>query len=284
MTVRTDKIQALTGSAPLTLPTSLPTSSKSLQVSTTGVISAPNVATTLTNLTSSVNSNPGWVLLSHVEQDSGAETITVTNSSTTYPASDIYCYDIKYHLASDNENNSAANIRWSPMVSGVRKPNGNGVYGYGTRVLSSSGFNGTTNAPASGTSDAYNSYMGQIQYKRQYNNNPNNTSYSLNFDKSAASYGRPYAGDGGAQGTLRFYNGSGYQGCNINPEGNSSRIGTGNNYTNTQWSTCVSTMPVSNNPTHTDKVDGFAFWDSQSNSSRFIMGYVQLWGMPKTVS
>ena len=44
MAVRTEKIQALTGSAPLTLPTSLPASSKGLQVSTTGVMSTPATA------------------------------------------------------------------------------------------------------------------------------------------------------------------------------------------------------------------------------------------------
>ena len=38
MTVRTEKIQALTGSAPFTLPTALPTSEKGIQVSTTGVL------------------------------------------------------------------------------------------------------------------------------------------------------------------------------------------------------------------------------------------------------
>ena len=72
MTVRTEKIQALTGSAPLTLPTSLPTSKKGVQVSTTGVISTPASADSMTNLTSSVGSIPGWVLLDHIEQENGA--------------------------------------------------------------------------------------------------------------------------------------------------------------------------------------------------------------------
>ena len=49
MTVRTEKIQALTGSAPLTLPTQLPSSTRNVQVSTSGVLSTPSVANSLNN-------------------------------------------------------------------------------------------------------------------------------------------------------------------------------------------------------------------------------------------
>ena len=208
----------------------------------------------------------------------------VTNSSTTYPASDIYCYDIKYHIVSDKQSNSASNIRFAPMVSGVRKPNGNGLRARGYRVDTGSGTRTTDTWSSSGTSDAYNSYAGQIRYKRQNNNSPNNNSYSLNFDKTSASYGTGYGGDGGMQGVLRFYNGSGYQGTLINPEGNSCNYNTSNNTSGTEFASTFFTMPVSNNATHTDKVDGFSFWDQNSNSGRKIMGYMQLWGMPKTAS
>ena len=281
MTVRTEKIQALTGSAPLTLPSTLPSSSKGVQVSTTGVVSAPDVATKLTNLTSSTGSNPGWVLLSHEETEGEAEYMNITNSSAAYPASDIYCYEVKFHIAG-YYNNTASNIRISPMVNGVRKPNGSGIYGQGFRMNAANGIdmfsaygNGT------GTTD---DYMARLQYKRQGMTNPTNKSYAQNFNKSTGSYSGTYGGDGGAQGSFRFYNGSGYQAVNIDPVGYFSRYVTGNAYQYSQWASQTSSMPVSNQPTHTAKVDGFSFFDSSRSSGVKLFGYLQLWGMPKTVT
>ncbi len=281
MTVRTEKIQALTGSAPLTLPSTLPSSSKGVQVSTTGVISAPDVATSLTSLTSSTGSNPGWVLLTHEEYEGESEYMNITNSSTTYPASDIYCYEIKFHIVS-YWNNSSGNIMYSPMVGGTRKPNGNGLYGQGFRFTSSGGIS-MPGANGSGTGETDN-YMGRFQYKRQSMANPTNRSYAQNFDKAKGSYSDSYGGDGGVQGSFRFYNGSGYQGTNIDPRGHFSKTASGNQYTSTQWANTISTMPVSNQPTHTAKVDGFSFWDTSRASGYKIFGYLQLWGMPKTVT
>ncbi len=281
MTVRTEKIQALTGSAPLTLPSTLPSSSKGVQVSTTGVISAPDVATTLTNLTSSTGANPGWVLLSHKETDTEADYMEVTNSSTVYPASDIYCYQIKFHIAG-YYNNGSGTIQYSPMVDGVRKPNGNGIYGQGFRMDAASGTS-MPGANGNGT-DSSSGYMGRLQYKKQSMTNPTNRSYAQNFDKSKGSYDGSYGGDGGVQGSFRFYNGSGYQGTNIDPIGHYGRYASGNNYQYFQWGNTISTMPVSNQPTHTGKVNGFSFWDSNVGSGRKIFGYLQLWGMPKTAT
>jgi len=281
MTVRTEKIQALTGSAPLTLPSTLPSSSKGVQVSTTGVVSAPDVSTKLTNLTSSTGSNPGWVLLSHKEYDNQIDYMNITNSSTAYPAADIYCYKIEFHIAA-YQNNSASNIRYSPMVGGTRKPNGNGIYGQGIRIDAASGVS-MPGANGSGTSSTT-SYMGRMQYKKNNMQTPTNNSYVQNFDASKGSYTSSYGGDGGVQGSIRFYNGSGYQATNIDPKGFFSRYAAGNNYNYSQWAHQVSTMPVSNQPTHTEKVDGFSFFGSDVSSGYKIYGYLQLWGMPKTVS
>jgi len=77
MTVRTEKIQALTGSAPLTLPTSLPANNKAVEVSTTGVITTPATADSLSHLTSSTGSDTGWVLLDHNETNSGTDVMSV---------------------------------------------------------------------------------------------------------------------------------------------------------------------------------------------------------------
>ena len=88
MAVRTEKIQSLTGSAPLTLPTSLPTSNKGGQVSTTGVISTPATATSLSGLSAGGNSD--WILFDHLEQDAWATSMKVSATGNgTYAAGDI---------------------------------------------------------------------------------------------------------------------------------------------------------------------------------------------------
>ena len=97
MAVRTEKIQSLTGAAPLTLPTSLPTSNKGVQVSTTGVISTPATATSLSGLSAGGNSD--WILFDHLEQDAWATSMKVSaNGNGTYAAGDIYCWEIKFHI------------------------------------------------------------------------------------------------------------------------------------------------------------------------------------------
>tara|TARA_R100001163_G_C5057366_1_gene193871 strand:- start:345 stop:1202 length:858 start_codon:yes stop_codon:yes gene_type:complete len=285
MAVRTEKIQALTGSAPLTLPTSLPASSKGLQVSTTGVMSTPSTSDSLTHLTSSTGSDPGWVLLDHVEQNSAVSIMSVRNSSTTYPASDIYCYEIQFNIMG-YYNNSGSSVYWSPTRSGTRNPNGTGRRSVG--VYQSPG-SGKSNWNANGNSTGVNGgYEYNMSYKMNGQSSPTGNNYSKMFDKAVASKSSTYGGDGGVIGRFRYYNGSGYAGPVIEPIGYNGRSGTGNSYGNWNFDRTAFSMPVSNNATYTSKVDGFDCWDQTGgtwgNANYKVMGFIQLWGMPKTTS
>jgi hypothetical protein len=283
MTVRTEKIQALTGSAPFTLPTTLPTSERGIQVSTTGVISTPSTADSMTNLTSSVGSVPGWVLLDHTESDTAGPTMTVSSQgNTSYPAADIYQYELRFNIMGYYQN-SPFYVQMSPMVDGVRKPNGNGQYQFGTGFNYGSG-RGNYSESGSGTGTDDNSYMYQTYQKFNGMSSPTGNSYSPMFSASEASFTGGRGGDGGIQGRMRYYNGSGYQGARIDPVGKTRRSNNNsNNYESVSASNTFSSMPVSQNATHTGKVNGFQFW-CNSGQNHVLMGFIQLWGMPKTVS
>ena len=285
MTVRTEKIQALTGSAPLTLPTSLPTTNKGVQVSTTGVVSTPATADSLTNLTSSTGSDAGWVLLDHLEQEGGTSIMSVRNTSTTYPASDIYCYEIHFNIMCYYSNNSGT-LRWCPTRSGVRSPNGNGRYSTGVYEGFSSGKSQT--GISSNATNADGGYEGSMSYKRNGQSSPTGNKYSVMFDKTKAAYNGSFGGDGGIQGKARYYNGSGYSGFIMDNVGYNGRTGSGNSYESWSINRSAFTMPVSNQPTYTTKVDGFDVFDASGgtwgNASYQIFGFMQLWGMPKTTS
>ena len=286
MTVRTEKIQALTGSAPLTLPTSLPASSKGVQVTTTGVISTPATADTLTPLTSSTGSDPGWVLLDHNETNAATGLMSVRNTSTVYPPADIYCYEIQFNIMG-YYNNSAGSVRWSATRNGDREPNGTGRDGVGIYQSPGNGKNQYT--PGANGTSTNGSYDNTMSYKRQGMSSPTGTVYDKMFDKTQAPLQSTYGGDGGIIGKFRYYNGSGYSGPVIDPMGYNGRAGNGNSYGNWYFDRNGFSMPVSNNPTHTDKVDGFDCWDSSGgdgwgNANYKVMGFIQLWGMPKTTS
>jgi len=283
MTVRTEKIQALTGSAPLTLPTTLPSSEKGIQVSTTGVLSTPSAADSMTNLTSSVGSVPGWVLLDHTEVETASPTMTVSSQgNTTYPAADIYQYELRFNIMGYYQN-SPYYIQMSPMVDGVRKPNGDGQYQFGTGFNYSSGrANYSESGNGTGTDD--NSYMFQTYQKFNGMSSPTGNTYAQMFDKSKAPYTTGRGGDGGIQGRMRYYNGSSYQGARIDPVGKNRRSNnSSNSYESVSAGLTFSSMPVSSNPTNTGKVNGFQFWCNQG-TNHVLMGFIQLWGMPKTVS
>ena len=77
MTVRTEKIQSLTGSAPLKLPTSLPSTNTAVQVDTDGTMTAESGATTTFNTLTNGAGETGWVCLNVVEQDGLTEEINI---------------------------------------------------------------------------------------------------------------------------------------------------------------------------------------------------------------
>ena len=283
MTVRTEKIQALTGSAPLTLPTSLPANSKAVEVSTTGVITTPATADSLSHLTSSTGSDTGWVLLDHNETNSGTDVMSVRNTSTIYPPADIYCYELQFHLQG-YYSNTAGNMRWSPTRGGTRSPNGSGRYSVG--VYQGTGSGKSNYSVGSNSTSQSTGYENNMSYKRNGQSSPTGNKYEVFFDKDTAAMAGNYAGDGGIQGKFRYYNGAGYSGCIIDDNGYNGRGGSGNSYTDWSMNRCGFSMPVNNDATYTAAVDGFDVFDSNSisNTNYQIFGFVQLWGMPKAVS
>ena len=93
MTVRTEKIQSLTGTAPLKLPTSLPSTNTAVQVDTDGTMSAESAgATTFNTLTNSAGET-GWVCLNAVEQDSLAAEIDIQIASGSSVSASDYMDD-----------------------------------------------------------------------------------------------------------------------------------------------------------------------------------------------
>ena len=285
MTVRTEKIQSLTGSAPLTLPSTLPSSSKGVQVSTTGVLSTPSAADSLTNFTSSTGSDVGWVLLDHLEQESGTAIMSVRNTSTTYPASDIYCYEVRFNIML-YYNNSGGSVYWSPTRNGVRAPNGNGRYSQGVYQGMSGGK--ASFSVGSNSTSVNGGYENSMSCKRNGQSSPTGNKYSVMFDKTKAAYSGSYGGDGGIQGKTRYYNGSGYSGFVMDNEGYNGRTGSGNSYANWSINRSGFSMPVASNPSYTAKVDGFDIWDvsggTWGSANYKIFGFMQLWGMPKTAT
>ena len=81
MTVRTEKIQSLTGSAPLKLPTSLPSTNTAVQVDTDGTMTAESGATTTFNTLTNNAGETGWVCLNVVEQDGLLRSKTLQHSN-----------------------------------------------------------------------------------------------------------------------------------------------------------------------------------------------------------
>tara|TARA_R100001510_G_scaffold56174_1_gene61255 strand:+ start:2494 stop:3354 length:861 start_codon:yes stop_codon:yes gene_type:complete len=286
MAVRTEKIQALTGSAPLTLPTSLPTSNKGIQVSTTGVLSTPATATTLSGLSSGGNSD--WILFDHLEQDVWATSMKVSaNGNGSYAAGDIYCWEVKFHILHGRNGRNTMTGYWAPysgdtnmtMFSNTQSLDqiGCGFYN-GTQYYASAG-NPNANTP-------YDGYEFSLAQFGQDFNMSKNTNYSNRFSASETPWGGSgiYGADGpGMHGSFRYYNGNVNRGKDINMEGitisTESSYGGGQKY----WEMY---KPKRNNASVPASlaapIDGFRVIGQGSNYK--FCGWMQLWGMPKAVT
>ena len=127
MTVRSEKIQSLTGSAPLKLPTSLPSTSTAVQVDTDGTMSAESGATATFNTLTNSAGETGWVCLNVVEQDTLATTIDVQISSgSSVSASDVYMYKILFDMHGSNGTSSSGQYLYvAPLNGSTNISNGN---------------------------------------------------------------------------------------------------------------------------------------------------------------
>ena len=286
MTVRTEKIQSLTGSAPLTLPTSLPTSNKGMQVSTTGVISTPATATSLSNLTSGGNSD--WILFDHLEQDAWATSMKVSaNGNGTYAAGDIYCWEIKFHILHGRSGRGTQTGYWAPYSGDTNmtmfqssqslKPIGGGL-GCSTQYYQEMG-----NPNANTSYDGHEFILSN--YAQDYNATDNGN-YSNRFSTSATPWGNSgiFGSDGpGMHGSFRYYNGYVNRGKDMNMEGATLSTDSGAGGGRIQWVYYKPKRNTASTPASlAAPIDGFRVIGS-SSSNKFC-GWMQLWGMPKAVT
>jgi hypothetical protein len=286
MTVRTEKIQSLTGSAPLTLPTSLPSSNKGLQVSTTGVISAPATATTLSNLSAGGNSD--WILFDHLEQDGWAASMKVSaNGNGTYAAGDIYCWEIRFHILHGRSGRNTMSTYWAPYSGDTNmamfqssqslKPIGGGL-GCSTQYYNEMG-NPNANTSYDGHEFIFTNYA-------QSTSMTDNGNYSNRFSTSATPWDTSgmYGSDGpGMQGSFRYYNGYVNRGKDMNMEGVTLSTESSYGGGRIQWEYYKPKRNNASVPAPLNApIDGFRAIGQSSTYK--VCGWMQLWGMPKAVT
>ena len=286
MAVRTEKIQALTGSAPLTLPTSLPTSNKGVQVSTTGVLSTPATATSLSGLSAGGNSD--WILFDHLEQDNWATSMKVSATGNgTYAAGDIYCWEIKFHILHGRNGRGSSTGYWAPYSGDT-----NMTMFSSTQSLTQVGvgfYVATQYYSNAGSPNANTSYDGHefifSQYAQDYNMTKNGN-YSNRFSSSDTPWGGSgmYGSDGpGMHGSFRYYNGYVNRGKDINMEGVTRSTESGQGGGNKYWEMYKPRRSSASTPASlAAPIDGFRLIGS-SSANKFC-GWMQLWGMPKAVT
>ena len=218
MTVRTDKIQSLTGSAPLTLPSSFPSSTKNVQVSTSGVLSTPDVANSLNSLSNA--GNTGYVLLDHQEIDENQNYVHLKMDGTDYTATDIYAFELQLDgiMINNSSRGSAYTIYISPMngdTSIALGQSGSQYYAGDANQFSSQSLwmagNGSYNRNStSNLRDASGNGIGHEVFWDQVcvGNNFSNSSYSKSFSDDPYYGGNMFGSDGaGFFGTMRYFNG-----------------------------------------------------------------------------
>jgi len=278
MTVRTEKIQSLTGSAPLKLPTSLPSTSTELQVDTDGTMSADSGVSATFNTLTNGSGETGWVCLNVVEQDSLATTIDIQLSSgSSVSASDVYMYKLIFDLhGSYSTSTTGQQLYIAPLNGSTNISNGN-LYSAGWSATDSSSrsygtYGGTGNANTS-----------EFEMSGIIGTGNAGDTYSAQFDMTTTQ-SSTYPWKAGIYGEMRYYNGAGLRHfCEPDMAMNWSHAnGNGNwyqyNYGYQMYSNYYIQKPYSTR-TNTQFADGFKF---STNSSYKWQGNIQLWGITKT--
>ena len=278
MTVRTEKIQSLTGSAPLKLPTSLPSTNTAVQVDTDGTMTAESSAATTFNTLTNSAGETGWICLNTVEQDALATEIDIQISSgSSVSASDIYMYKLVFDLhGSYSQSTQGQYLYVAPLNGSTNISNGNMMNAGWLYSDSSSASYG----PYGGTGSA-NTYEFTLNGVIGTGNSAD--TYSAQFDMSTTqSSGYPWRA--GIYGEMRYYNGAGLRHfCEPDMAMNwSHQNGNGSwyqySYGYQMYSNYYIQKPYSSR-SNTQFADGFKFY---TNSSYKWQGNIQLWGITKT--
>ena len=287
MTVRTEKIQALTGSAPLKLPTELPASKKNVKVDASGNITTPSEATNFSSLGTS--GETGWVLLGVADQQDFVTNFKVSiDDAAGYDADDIYMYRLEWMLVGGRNNtgnyfvlspmNGSTNITQS-MTGGCAA----GWYKYNTASWSA-GVNSASTTGATG-------------YEHWLTATPAHIAGVSSATSLDNMYANPipwtvdtYAFQGGAWGVTDYYNGAAnrhvppsLEQVNWNFYNGSYNQSTSGHY-NINFGQAGTLKKGS--VTNSSFADGFTFsttngWNGGS-SSYTLMGQVNMYGIPKT--
>lgn len=295
MTVRTEKIQALTGSAPLTLPTQLPSSTRNVQVSTSGVLSTPSVANSLNNLTNAGNS--GYVLLDHQEWSENQSTVHLKMDGTDYTASDIYAFEIwmdavliynssrgtvrEYFISPMNGNTSISLGISSSYYAGDAK-----MFGYTSQWMAGNG-----GANRNGSNQAFDAAGNNIGYEwadqqTAIGSDWTGGNYAQNYTSDFYTGGQMYGGQAaGFYGKLRYYNG--FCGRGFDPDLCGMQLYTENSTGSGMYQSYsiygASTTSQGSYPSNMQNAaDGFLLCSNNSNNS--FQGNFMLFGIPKATT
>lgn len=286
MTVRTDKIQSLTGSAPLTLPKTLPASKKNVKVDTSGNISTPN--TTLSFSSLGAGGETGWVLLGTSQTLAWSNGCEVSIEGSGYSASDIYMYKCDFDIESNRQQATGNNFMVAPYNGTTNISQAYMSYaGYYNRNNSTS--NGAYNTGAqTGTNNGY-----ELYFSSSVSGNSSNTyDYDSMFDPAGANDNMAYKG--GIRGSFRYYNGAGMRSVLIDPLAYSVDEWNSSYYNNSQGYYCKQFFRKGNtkynSPTNSSFADKFRILNADyagdnsgaGNATYFQRGYMSLYGIPKT--
>ena len=286
MTVRTEKIQALTGSAPLTLPKTLPSTKTNLKVDSSGNMTTTSTAPTFSSLGKA--GETGWVLLGCTQTNDWSNGCEVSIEGSGYSGSDIYMYKIDFDIESNRSQGSGNNFMIAPYAGTTNISNAyfsnNGFYNYNNNT----GLGPYDSGAQTGTYNGYEFYIAS-----NFSGNSNvSYDYETMFDPAGGN--ENYAYRGGLRGSLRYYNGAGMRAFQIDPVGlscdewNPSYYNSNQGYYFKQLFRKGSTKY--NNATNSSFADKFRIHNASysggsngaGNSSYFQRGMMTLYGIPKT--
>ncbi len=278
MTVRTEKIQSLTGSAPLKLPTSLPSTNTAVQVDTDGTMSAESGASVTFNTLTNSSGETGWVCLNAVEQDSLATEIDIKIASgSSVSGSDIYMYKLIFDLHGSYGTSTSGQYLYVAPLNGSTNISNSNMMNAGWLYSDSSS---ASYGPYGGTGSA-NTY--EFTLNGVIGTNNSSETYSAQFDM-ATTRASGYPWRAGIYGEMRYYNGAGLRHfCEQDMAMNYSKSnGNGDwyqyNYGYQMYSNYYIQKPYSSR-SNTQFADGFRF---HTNSTYKWQGNIQLWGITKT--
>tara|TARA_R110001592_G_scaffold88921_1_gene261657 strand:+ start:2512 stop:3384 length:873 start_codon:yes stop_codon:yes gene_type:complete len=289
MTVRTDKIQALTGSAPLTLPKALPATKKNVKVDTSGNITAPSTSVNFSSLGTA--SETGWVLLAVKDQQTFTTNFQISiDDASGYSGSDIYQYRLEWSLVSSRNGNSNHFVL-SPMNGSTNISQTMSGMASGWSKVDVSWTGGVNSRNSTGTYGSEHFLCNTATAVAGVNAMTNfDAMFSNPIPWSDSSAGETASYKGGAWGTTDYYNGASnrmippvLEQVNVNRWNNSYNMSSSGGY-----NVCFAMAGVikKGSVNNSSFADGFTFsttngWDG-NNSAYQLAGQVNMYGIPKT--